>query len=168
MLFDMKSNGKIMLISSLIIMTILTTPISPISITTTNKSQQVFAGSNSGLTSKTTPHSNNQFDDMGGSNAFAGKDDVQGKIIGIKKAKSFSPNPLSVKFGDTITWTNEHREGHTVTSGSNKHTSVQGVEFDSGNIEPGQSFSHTFNRAGNFEYYCIYHPSMVGMIIVSQ
>ena len=73
-----------MLILSLIIMTILTTPISPIS-TTTNKSQQVFAGSNSGLTSKTTPHSNNQFDDIGGSNAFAGKDDVKGTIIGIKK-----------------------------------------------------------------------------------
>ena len=166
MLFDMKSNGKIMLISSLIIMTILTTPISPIS-TTTNKSQQVFAESNSGLTSKTTPNSNNQFDDKGGSNAFAEKDDVKGKIIGIKKAKSFSPNPLNVKIGDTITWTNEHREGHTVTSGSNKDTSVQGVEFDSGNIEPGQSFSHTFNRAGNFEYFCIYHPSMVGMINVN-
>ena len=82
----MKSNGKIMLISSLIIMTILTTLISPTTTTTANKSQQVFAESNSGLTSKSTPKSNNQFDDRGGSNAFAGKDDVKGKIIGIKKA----------------------------------------------------------------------------------
>ena len=141
-------------------------PISPIS-TTTIKSQQVFAESNSVLTSKTTPNSNNQFDDKAGLNAFAEKDDVKGKIIGIKKSKSFSPNPLNVKVGDTITWTNEHREGHTITSGSNKDTSVQGVEFDSGNIEPGQSFSHTFNRAGNFEYFCIYHPSMMGMINVN-
>ena len=118
MLVDIKSNGKIMLISFLIIMTILTTPISPT--TTTNKSQKVFAESNSGLTSKSTPNSNNQFNDKGGSNAFTGKDDVKGKIIGIKKAKSFSPNPLTVKIGDTITWTNGHREGHTVTSGSDE------------------------------------------------
>ncbi len=55
----MKSNGKIMLISSLIIMTIFTTPISPTTTTTANKSQLVFAESNSGLTSKSTPKSNN-------------------------------------------------------------------------------------------------------------
>ena len=85
MLIDMKPNGKIMLISSLIIMTIFTTPISPTT-TTTIKSQHVFAESNSGLTSKNIPYSNNQFDDKGGSNAPAEKDDVKGKIIEIKKA----------------------------------------------------------------------------------
>ena len=80
------------------------------------------------------------------------------KIVGIKHSNSFSPNPIDVKVGDTVTWTNDHREGHTVTSTSS--------EFNSGDIQPGQSFSHTFDKTGSFDYYCIIHPSMVGKVSV--
>jgi plastocyanin len=80
-------------------------------------------------------------------------------IVGIKHAKSFSPNPIDIKVGDTVTWANNHRQGHTVTSDTAK--------FDSGNIAPGQTFNHTFDKPGNFEYYCIIHPSMIGEVNVS-
>lgn len=80
-------------------------------------------------------------------------------IVGIKHAKSFSPNPIDIKIGDTVTWTNSHRQAHTVTS--------ETAKFDSGNIAPGQSFNHTFDKPGSFKYYCIIHPSMIGEVNVS-
>jgi plastocyanin len=59
---------------------------------------------------------------------------------GIKKqAKSFSPNPIDIKLGDTVTWINSHRQGHTITSDTAK--------FDSGNIGQGQTLIiHLINR----------------------
>jgi len=42
-----------------------------------------------------------------------------------------------------------------------------GKQFDSKAILAGQSYSHTFSKSGTYEYYCLYHPSMVGEIIVN-
>jgi plastocyanin len=81
------------------------------------------------------------------------------KIVGIKHSNSYRPNPIDVRVGDTVTWTNDHHEGHTVTSTSS--------EFNSGDIQPGQSFRHTFDKSGSYEYYCVIHPSMVGKVSVS-
>ena len=81
------------------------------------------------------------------------------KIVGIKHENSFDPNPIDVRVGDSVTWTNDHHEGHTVTSTSS--------EFNSGDIQPGQSFRHTFDKSGTFDYYCIIHPSMVGKVTVT-
>ena len=38
--------------------------------------------------------------------------------------------------------------------------------FDSGMIEPGSSWSHTFNQAGTFTYSCTPHPFMKGTVVV--
>jgi plastocyanin len=56
-----------------------------------------------------------------------------------------------VQTGTTITWTNSDYEEHTVTA-------VDG-SFASGPLGPGEQFSHTFAVAGDFAYYCDYHPS---------
>jgi plastocyanin len=71
-------------------------------------------------------------------------------IIGIKKDKSFDPNPIEINAGDSITWTNDDNEIHTVTSGSDEGPSI-GTEFDSGpdnpspisliNLEPTNTFA---------------------------
>lgn len=42
----------------------------------------------------------------------------------------------------------------------------EGAVFDSDAVIPHQSYSLTFNDPGEFEYYCIYHPTMVGEVIV--
>ncbi len=107
-----------------------------------------------GVNNPTTTTNNNNNENQAGS---GGKNQVV--IVGIKHAKSFSPNPIDIKVGDTVTWTNDHREAHTVTSKSSA--------FDSGDIQPGQSYSHTFDKAGSFQYYCVIHPSMVGTVNVS-
>jgi plastocyanin len=86
-------------------------------------------------------------------------------IVGIKKDKSFDPNPIEIKAGDSVTWTNDDNEVHTVTSGSQDASNV-GKEFDSGTLASGQSFTHKFDKPGTYEYFCSFHESMTGKVLV--
>jgi plastocyanin len=63
---------------------------------------------------------------------------------------AFQPNPVQVSVGDTVTWTNNDSQPHTVTSGSN---GVPDNKFNSSpNFNPlialGATFSHTFTEPG--------------------
>jgi LPXTG-motif cell wall-anchored protein len=74
---------------------------------------------------------------------------------------SFSPSTLTIDVGDSVTWTNNAVETpHTSTSDNGA--------WDSGTINPGQSFTHTFSTAGTFPYHCAFHQAqgMVGTIVV--
>ncbi|VVB96372.1 Cupredoxin-like domain protein [uncultured archaeon] len=72
----------------------------------------------------------------------------------------FTPGTLNITSGTTVTWTNDDTVAHTVTS-------VTGV-FDSGSINPGATYSYTFNQTGSFEYGCTIHPSIPhGTVIVT-
>lgn len=86
-------------------------------------------------------------------------------IIGIKKDKSFDPNPIEIKAGDSVTWTNDDNDIHTVTSGSSEGPTI-GQEFDSGTIASGDSFTHKFEKTGTYEYFCSFHESMIGKVVV--
>ena len=82
--------------------------------------------------------------------------------------KAFSPNPLKIKVGNTITWINKDNTIHTVTSGT-PNSPDAGQLFDSGLtslITPSKSFSHKFTNPGEFSYFCRLHPNMVGTIEV--
>ena len=87
--------------------------------------------------------------------------------------KAFSPDPATVKVGDTITWTNNDNQFHTVTSGSGSSDPNMGKAFDSGLSGPsalttmGKTFQHQFTQAGQYPYFCQLHPTMVGKVIVS-
>ncbi len=71
----------------------------------------------------------------------------------------FTPKTITISVGETVTWTNNGPSAHTVT----------GASFDSGNLNPGDTFSHTFTSAGTFAYHCTYHQQlgMVGTVIVT-
>src|SRR4051795_4993923 len=75
------------------------------------------------------------------------------KTVSIKDF-AFDPKTISVNVGDTITWTNDGPSPHTV--------SADDGSFDSGNLDKGATFSHTFDKAGTFAYYCKYHGSKGG------
>lgn len=88
----------------------------------------------------------------------------------------FSPTKLSINYGDTITWQNDDREGHTITSGkgsgrfgwmSDDYGSPDSY-FDSGRFLPGESYSFTFEKIGIIPYFCTIHPWMEGIIIVED
>jgi plastocyanin len=76
---------------------------------------------------------------------------------------AFSPNPIQVSVGTTVTWTNNDVEPHTVNAGENATPS--GL-FDS-YIPPAGTFQHTFTEPGEYPYFCILHPNMVGTVVVS-
>ena len=78
----------------------------------------------------------------------------------------FLPYSLEVRVFDTVIWNNIDTAPHTVTSGSIDDGS-SGV-FDSGLLMSGDTFEFTFNETGTFDYFCIVHPWMTGVIIVNQ
>lgn len=73
---------------------------------------------------------------------------------------TFGPVTLTVSVGDTVTWTNADDRPHTVTAG--------GGQFDSGNLDPGQTFSFTFTEPGTYAYVCSYHDEMSAGIVVES
>lgn len=76
----------------------------------------------------------------------------------------YSPTSITVSSGSTISWANDDSTLHTVTSGIPGESS--GKDFDSGYLAAGDTFQHTFNTAGNFDYWCTLHPHMTGKVIV--
>ena len=79
--------------------------------------------------------------------------------------KAFSPNPVSIKVGDTITWINSDLETHTVTSGLSFSDHNLGKQFDSGFLGEKQTFSRKFKTPGQSNYFCELHPAMVGKLV---
>ena len=70
----------------------------------------------------------------------------------------FTPASLTIKVGETVTWTNADSAMHTVVADD--------VSFKSGDLATGASFSFKFSTAGTFTYICGVHPTMKGTIIV--
>lgn len=87
-------------------------------------------------------------------------------ILGLYNDKSYSPNPITIERGQTITWYNGDTISHTVTSGQGDDGDNDDQIFDSEAIIPNQYFSIAFDDSGVYPYYCFYHPSMVGEVIV--
>jgi plastocyanin len=80
--------------------------------------------------------------------------------------KAFSPNPVDIKVGGGVTWTNDDSQIHTVTSGT-VGSNNSGSVFDSKILSPGATFDFVFDKAGQYDYYCTLHPQMVGSVAVS-
>jgi len=84
---------------------------------------------------------------------------------------AYTPNPVEVNAGDTVTWINDDLTSHTSTSGSSSSgsTGMFGGTADSPEIigPEGDTQSFMFDEAGEFEYYCTLHPNMVGTVVVT-
>ncbi|MEP6684540.1 MAG: cupredoxin family copper-binding protein [Parafilimonas sp.] len=82
-----------------------------------------------------------------------------GNTVSIKNF-AFSVSSLSVAKGTAVTWTNNDATTHTVTADD--------ASFDSGNIAPGATFSHTFSTAGTVAYHCSIHTNMKANVVVAN
>lgn len=86
---------------------------------------------------------------------------------------AYSPEKLRVKAGTTVTWVNNDLLPHTVTAGRPQDPPASRL-FDSSNgslavedmIQPGESWSYTFDKPGEYAYFCLPHPFMTGVIEV--
>ena len=70
----------------------------------------------------------------------------------------YSPVPLTVKVGTTVTWINHDDIPHTVDSTQGK--------FKSAALDTDDKFEFQFNEAGEYPFYCRLHPKMTGKIVV--
>ena len=78
----------------------------------------------------------------------------------------FVPYEVSIDVGGEITWSNDDTAAHTVTAGS--AADGPSGEFDSSLFMAGTTFSHTFESAGEFDYFCMVHPWMAGIVSVVE
>lgn len=73
----------------------------------------------------------------------------------------FDPQATTVKKGVTVKWTNTGKLPHTVTKEEGP-----GPDFDSGTLQPGDTFEETFTTPGEIAYHCTIHSGQNGAITV--
>jgi len=76
----------------------------------------------------------------------------------------FIPLSIRVDTGDTVTWFNADTAAHTVTSGTT--TGGPNGIFDSSLFGAGSTFKVRFDTSGEYPYFCMVHPWMVGKVAV--
>jgi plastocyanin len=72
----------------------------------------------------------------------------------------FEPTDALVEPGTTLLWVNQGQESYTVTAADG--------QFDSGVLNPGDSFLTTVEGSGTLTYHCALHPEMTGNITVAS
>ena len=95
----------------------------------------------------------------------AGAQDSGVEAVPVQDARSvgigdnfFDPPDGTVEPGSTITWTNNGARPHTVTADDGS--------FDSGRLNPGDSYTVAFDGQGTVTYHCTIHPEMSGSVSV--
>jgi plastocyanin len=101
--------------------------------------------------------------DTGGGGGGGGGGGAEVGMMNIQ----FEPGDVTIKAGETVTWTNDEGVAHDVDK-----TSGPGPQFSSGpegGMMEGDTFEHTFDRPGTYEYVCRVHaPGMAGTIKVTE
>ncbi len=75
----------------------------------------------------------------------------------------YIPSQIVIKQGKQVTWINKDSAFHSVTSG---FYDVPSDLFDSGYLDPSESYTLTFDEVGTYDYFCTLHPWMKGQVIV--
>jgi plastocyanin len=71
---------------------------------------------------------------------------------------AFGPADVSIASGQSVQFTNDDDAPHTATAADKS--------FDSGNLDPGKSWTHSFDTPGTYVYGCTYHSWMHGSVKV--
>lgn len=71
----------------------------------------------------------------------------------------FMPMTVTVAEGDTVIWTNRDQIPHTVAEKTRL--------FRSAALDTSDTYSHTFDKAGTYDYFCTLHPQMLAHVVVT-
>ena len=80
-----------------------------------------------------------------------------------KEDRCYIPSQIIIEKGKQVTWINEDSAFHSVTSGFYDDPSDL---FDSGHLDPFESYTLSFDETGIYDYFCTLHPWMQGQVIV--
>jgi len=73
-------------------------------------------------------------------------------------ARAFSPNSVTVAFGDTVNWVNTDTATHQIVANNGA--------FASAVLKHNESYSFTFKAAGRYPYHDALHPKLKGTVTV--
>jgi plastocyanin len=71
---------------------------------------------------------------------------------------TFTPTPLKVKVGASVTWVNHDDIPHSIV--------CPDLKMKSHPLDTDDSFAYKFDQAGTYEYICGLHPHMHGQVVV--
>lgn len=116
----------------------------------------------------TIPNESNEYIESIEENNFA---DLATVIMPTKSSRPgceetnscYIPSQIFIHKGESVTWLNEDAAFHSVTSGKYENPNRM---FDSGHLDPNESFTIKFDEYGAFDYFCTLHPWMYGQVIV--
>ena len=95
----------------------------------------------------------------GGTNSSNSTPSVGTKVATVEMRNfAFSPGNLQVPVGATVTFTNDDAVPHTATA--------RDGSWDTGLLNKGESKTITFDKAGDYEYYCKVHPNQIARLTV--
>ena len=77
--------------------------------------------------------------------------------------RCYIPSVIVIDSGNQVTWVNEDSAFHSVTSGFYGEPSEL---FDSGYLDPYESFTIDFDEKGTYDFFCTLHPWMKGQVLV--
>ena len=97
---------------------------------------------------------------LGQAGKEAGADGAKENQIVIKDFH-FSPETLTVKSGEKVTWINRDEEPHTVVSVEKQFKKSSALDTD-------QEFTITAGAPGTYTYFCSVHPKMTGTIVIEK
>ncbi len=86
--------------------------------------------------------------------------DEEGTTVRLLEA-CFVPMVTRVGVGDQVTWENPSGEKHTVTGVANSWGNYDALGMNG-------SVSYVFDKPGVFPYFCLFHPGMVGAVVVGD
>jgi plastocyanin len=95
--------------------------------------------------------------------ASPGDTAAAGTAMSVKasmKSLAFQPSRIVIGVGTTVAWTNDDAVDHTVTAIDRS--------FDSGSMTPGATWRYRFTRTGSYQFFCVLHPFMKGVVIVKE
>lgn len=72
----------------------------------------------------------------------------------------FTPDPIRVKAGGTVTWVNQDRAPHTAET--------ERAGFDTKRLDLGEKKVVRLDRPGTYRYFCVYHRFMEGTVEVVE
>lgn len=97
---------------------------------------------------------------LGSMPAPSGPTVVMPSGVGASQSLDYTPRTITVVIGvnNTVTWVNQDGVIHTVTATDQS--------FNSHDIQPGGTYTHTFTEPGTYDYFCVYHGWMRGTVVV--
>ena len=75
------------------------------------------------------------------------------------KDGEFDPRDIEIEAGGTVMWINDDIAPHDLHF-------LAPNKLHSGVVRPGKAWIHTFAAAGNYDYYCDFHNTMKGVVVV--